>query len=133
MICNNQVGAVRAVDAATRKINAVLFRVIRRARGHHAKTETAHLLRQEPRRVERAGGITVALQKYRAAELIDRVGDLAEQPAEGRFPCAPGITGQHFAIADKLRHAHVLHVGADRRHAARGGEEKQVAVKQSFL
>ena len=50
-----------------------------------------------------------------------------------RFARHGCIAAQHGAVFFILRQPHVRHAGADGRHAARGREQQQIAVKQRVL
>ena len=47
---------------------------------------------------------------------------LAEKSREARLPRLTRICGEHFLVRCILRHAHVLHVRIQPRHAARRGK-----------
>ena len=62
--------------------------------------------------------------------MVDRVGDLAEQARKVRLPRHARVGAHHGPVGLVLRHAHVLHLRIQPRHAARGRKGEQVAAEQ---
>ena len=98
IVCRDKTAAVRTIDAAVCKIDAVLLRTPAGARRHHAEAEALYLLRQQAAAVKFPGGIAVALTEHGAGQRVDGIGDLAEQTGEVRFARHGCIAAQHGTV-----------------------------------
>ncbi len=97
--------------------------------GHDPQAEALDLLRRQAQKVQTAGLVPVAVQEDRPAQVVHRVGDLAEQPPEFCLPGQARVLAEHGPVGLKLLHPHVA-PGAQGRYAPGGGKQKEVAAKQ---